>query len=299
MKPAPFTYHAPRSVEEAVAVLTRVGADGKVLAGGQSLVPILSMRLASFGHLVDINRVEGLDTIEVRADGVRVGALVRQARLEHSAEAYAGQPVLRHALVHVAHPAIRNRGTVVGSLAHADPAAELPAILALTGGLVEVVGPRGTREVPSADFFRGPLETSLAPDELAVAAHFGRCPDGTGTAFSEIVRRSGDYALAGVAAAVTVTDGVVSDARVSFVSLTPSPAVLDVSELVVGRETGEVDWAPAAEAVSDHVDPETDIHADADYRRLLAGELTRRVLARAAGRGAAGALSPELRGASA
>src|SRR5512132_802929 len=151
VKPAPFVYHAPRSVEEAVEVLGRVGHDGKVLAGGQSLIPILSMRLASPGHLVDINEVAGLDTIEVRQDAVRVGALVRHAQLEHSTEAYAGQPALRQAVAKVA-----------------DPAGEMPAILALTDGVVEAVGPRGDREIAAAEFFLGALETSLAVDELAV-----------------------------------------------------------------------------------------------------------------------------------
>jgi carbon-monoxide dehydrogenase medium subunit len=282
VKPAPFVYHAPRSVEEAVEVLGRVGHDGKVLAGGQSLIPILSMRLASPGHLVDINEVAGLDTIEVRQDAVRVGALVRHAQLEHSTEAYAGQPALRQAVAKVAHPAIRNRGTTVGSLAHADAAAEMPAILALTDGVVEAVGPRGDREIAAAEFFLGALETSLAVDELAVAARFGRFPAGTGTAFAETARRSGDYALAGVAAMVTVSDGVITQARTSFVSLTEVPSVLDVTETVKGSEPTATDWSEAVEVVRAHVQPETDIHASADYRRVLAGELARQVLAEAA-----------------
>jgi carbon-monoxide dehydrogenase medium subunit len=284
VKPAPFVYHAPRSVEEAVEVLGRVGHDGKVLAGGQSLIPILSMRLASPGHLVDINEVAGLDTIEVRQDAVRVGALVRHAQLEHSTEAYAGQPALRQAVAKVAHPAIRNRGTTVGSLAHADAAGEMPAILALTDGVVEAVGPRGDREIAAAEFFLGALETSLAVDELAVAARFGRVPAGTGTAFAETARRSGDYALAGVAAMVTVSDGVITQARTSFVSLTEVPSVLDVTETVKGSEPPMTDWSEAVEAVRGHVQPETDIHASADYRRVLAGELARQVLAEAAAR---------------
>ncbi len=147
MKPAPFEHHAPLTVEQAVSVLTEVGHDGKVLAGGQSLIPILNMRLASPAHLVDINRVAGLDTIEVTPAAVRVGALVRHAGLERSEEAYAALPLLRQALVNVAHPAIRNRGTTVGSIAHADAAGEMPAILALTDGVVEVAGPAGAREI--------------------------------------------------------------------------------------------------------------------------------------------------------
>lgn len=282
MKPAPFAYHAPRSVEEAVAVLAEVGRDGKVLAGGQSLIPILSMRLASPAHLVDINQVAGLDTIDVVEGAVRVGALVRHAQLERNTEAYAVQPALRQALRHVAHPVIRNRGTTVGSLAHADAAGEMPAILALTDGVVEAVGASGAREIAAADFFLGALETSLAPDELAVAARFGTFGAATGTAFAETARRSGDYALAGVAAAVTLADGVITHARASFVSLTEVPSVLDVTATVKGYEPAAADWSEAAEAVRAHVAPESDIHATADYRRMLAGELARRVLAEAA-----------------
>jgi carbon-monoxide dehydrogenase medium subunit len=287
VKPAPFVHHAPRTVDQAVAVLADVGHDGKVLAGGQSLVPILNMRLASPAHLVDINRVAGLDTVEVAPGSVRVGALVRQAALERSEQAYAAAPVLRRALGYVAHPVIRNRGTVVGSLTHADAAAELPAVLALTDGYVEAVGPAGSREVQWPDFFRGPLETCLAVDELAVAARFGRFPPGTGTAFTEVARRHGDYALAGVAVALTVTEGVVSGARVSFVSVTEVPSVLDLHDVLGGVEAdpSSAAWVAAAdaaaEAVREHVEPESDIHATADYRRMLAAELTRRALSQA------------------
>ena len=284
MKPAPFEHHAPRTVDEAVAVLAEVGHDGKVLAGGQSLIPILNMRLASPGHLVDINRIAGLDAIDVTPGSVRVGALVRHAALEHSEDAYAAAPVLRQALAHVAHPVIRNRGTTVGSIAHADAAGEMPAILALTDGVVEVAGPSGSRDIAWSDFFEGPLETSIGPDELAVAARFGRFVSGTGTAFAEMARRHGDYALAGVAVAVTVADRVVTGARASFVSLTDIPSVLDLGEPLGGveAEAASTGWATAVDAaaarVMAHVEPESDIHASAEYRRMLAGELTRRAL---------------------
>ncbi|MGW5242013.1 FAD binding domain-containing protein [Monashia sp. NPDC004114] len=287
MKPAPFVHHAPRTVDEAVATLAEFGHDGKILAGGQSLVPILNMRLATPGHIVDINRIAGLDTIEVSSASVRVGALVRHTALERSEEAYAASPVLREALGYVAHPVIRNRGTTVGSLAHADAAGELPAVLALTDGYVEAVGPTGIRDVHWPDFFRGPLETALGHDELAVAARFGRFAGGTGTAFEEVARRHGDYALAGVAVALTVTDGVVTGARASFVSVTEVPSVLDLGPVLgeVTAEPASAAWVAAvdaaAEAVRGHVEPESDIHATAEYRRMLAGELTRRALRRA------------------
>ena len=286
MKPAPFVHHAPRSVEETVAVLGEVGHDGKILAGGQSLIPILNMRLASPAHLIDINRVEGLSDITVEDGWVRIGALVRHQALERSEEAYAVQPILRQALRNVAHPAIRNRGTTVGSIVHADTAGEMPAILALTDGVVEMVGQAGRREASWGDFFLGALESSCGPEELTVAVRFGRFVEGTGTAFLESARRSGDYALAGVGVAVTVTDGTVSGARVSFVSVTDIPSVLDLDPHLRGVEPGSGEWDGAldavAEAVQAHVEPESDIHASAEFRRMLAGELTRRALTQAA-----------------
>ena len=282
MKPAPFVHHAPSTVGEAATVLGQVGHDGKVLAGGQSLVPILNMRLATPGHLVDINGVEGLDDIAVTDEAVRVGALVRHAALARSEQAYAALPLLRQATLNVAHPAIRNRGTTVGSIAHADPAGEMPAVLALCDGVVEAVSVRGTREIHWGDFFTGPLETTLHADELAVAVRFGRAPAGTRTAFRESARRHGDYALAGVGVMVTVVDGGVTAARASFVSVTDVPSVLDLGGVLAGTEPGSASWGSAvdaaAEAVRDHVQPEGDIHATSDYRRMLVGELTKRVL---------------------
>jgi carbon-monoxide dehydrogenase medium subunit len=282
VKPAPFVHHAPRTVEEAAAVLSEVGHDGKVLAGGQSLIPILNMRLASPGHLVDINRVEGIGSVEVTDDHVRIGALVRHAGLERSDEAYAALPLLRQALVYVAHPAIRNRGTAVGSIAHADAAGELPAVLALCDGVVEARSAAGVREISAADFFLGALETSLAAEELATAVRFRRFEPGTGTAFTELARRHGDYALAGVAAAVTVADGIITRVRAAFVSVTDIPSVLDLTDVLKGSEPFAADWEAAAEAVRTHVEPDGDIHATAEYRRMLVGELSRRALTEAA-----------------
>lgn len=282
MKPSTFVHHAPRSVDEALAVLAEYGHDGKVLAGGQSLIPILNMRLAAPGHLVDINRVVGLDAIEVTPDVVHIGALVRHAQLERHEGAFAHLPLLRQALVNVAHPVIRNRGTTVGSIAHADPSGEMPAVLALTSGYVDVASSRGTRPVAARDFFLGPLESCLEEDEMATGATFGRFPAGTGTAFAESTRRHGDYALAGVAAAVTVVDGVITAARASFVSVTPTPDVLDFGDLLAGIAPNDCDWAQASDMAIAHVDPDTDIHASADYRRLLVGVLVARVLAEAA-----------------
>ncbi|GAA3024772.1 xanthine dehydrogenase family protein subunit M [Streptosporangium longisporum] len=283
MKPAPFEYHAPRSLAEALQTLDDAGTGGKVLAGGQSLIPLLNMRLAAPAHLVDINRLDALAAVDVEAGGVRVGALARHAQVERSAPVAAAQPLLRRALRLVAHPVIRNRGTVVGSLAHADPAAELPAVLRLLGGSVRLARTGAVRDVPAAAFFTGPLESAIEPGELAVSAFFPAPPPRSGTAFHELARRHGDYALAGIAALVVLDDeGRIASATVAGVSLGPVPVLLDVTEALGGKPADSADWASAARAVRDGIDPEADIHATADYRRHLAGVLAERALRDAA-----------------
>ncbi len=283
MKPSPFAWSAPESLDEALAVLARVGGDGKVLAGGQSLLPMLNMRLAAPAHLVDINRLAELDHIRTSPEGVVVGALARHAAVERDEAAYAVQPLLRQALRLVAHPVIRNRGTTVGSIAHADPSGEMTAVLALTGGSVHVAGAQGNRDVPAADFFAGPLESSLTAGELALSATFPAFAPGSGSTFVEVARRHGDYAMCGVGAVVTVTDGVVASARAGFISVAPTPLVLDLTDAVRGAEPATADWAAAAELAAGQTDPEPDIHATADYRRQLVRVLTARALAAAAG----------------
>ncbi|KAB2343044.1 FAD binding domain-containing protein [Actinomadura rudentiformis] len=282
MKPSPFEYHAPRSLDEALGVLAEE-AGAKVLAGGQSLIPLLNMRLAAPAHLVDINRVAELDTIEVSERGVLVGALARHTVVERAADAARVQPLLREAIRHVAHPVIRNRGTVVGSLAHADPAAELPAVLAVLGGEVEAASARGRRTIAAGEFFLGPLESALDPDELAIAAFFPAAPPRTGTAFLETARRHGDYALAGVAALVTLDEDLrVSGARAGYLGVGAVPLVIDLAEPAAaaqaGRPPGTLDWSAAAAFARERVDPESDIHADASYRRHLVGVLTERAM---------------------
>ncbi|XVQ13750.1 FAD binding domain-containing protein [Spirillospora sp. CA-255316] len=280
MKPPPFDYHAPRTTAEALDTLAR--GEAKVLAGGQSLIPLLNMRLAAPARLVDINGLAELDTVEVTAEGVRVGALARHSRVERDAAAAAAQPLVRQALRHVAHPVIRNRGTVVGSLAHADPAAELPAVLAVLGGTVEAVSARGSRTIPAGEFFAGPLESSLREDELAVSAFFPAAPRLTGTAFAETARRHGDYAMAGVAAVVTLDDDLrVAAARAGYLSVGGAPVVLDLTvPAASAARTG--DWAEAAAYAAERLDPDGDLHASAEYRRHLAGVLTGRALRAAA-----------------
>ncbi|GLW96711.1 FAD binding domain-containing protein [Microtetraspora sp. NBRC 16547] len=283
MKPPPFEYHAPVSVSEALEALAATGPHGKVLAGGQSLIPLLNMRLVAPSHLVDINRIGELDTLTAGADGVRVGALARHATVERSTEAAAVQPLLRQALRLVAHPVIRNRGTVVGSLVHADPSAEMPAVLALLGGSVRLACLGGEREVAAADFFTGPMESAVEPGELAVSAFFPAPPPRSGTAFREVSRRHGDYAVAGMAALVTLDEDLrIASARVACVSVGPGPVVVDVSDACARRPAASVPWDAVAAAVRDRIDPEGDIHATAGYRRHLTGVLAERALKDAA-----------------
>lgn len=269
MKPAPFAWHGPAETGAAVALLAEHGPAAKVLAGGQSLVPLLAMRLTQPAHLIDINRVAELDTVTVDEGGVRIGALARHRRVERDDDAFRSQPMLRQALRYVAHPTIRNRGTCVGSLAHADPAGELTAVLAVCGGTVTLRSAAATRTVAAADFFLGPLTCVLAPDELAVSAHFPARPANAGTAFLEIARRHGDYALCGVAAAAEVgADGEPTRLRCGYLSVADVPLVLDLTQ------AWRADPAAAAQQAHDAVDPGTDLHATADYRRHLARVLT-------------------------
>ncbi len=207
-----------------------------MLAGGQSLVPVLAMRLAAPEHLVDINGIGELDTVVADSDGVTVGALARHSRVEHDAPANRVQPLLAQALRLVAHPTIRNRGTTVGSLAHADPAGEMTAVLALCGGSVTAVSSGGRRVIAAADFFLGPLESALRPDELATHAHFPALPRRAGSAFVEIARRNGDYALCGVGAIAELDElGVVRSLRCGYLSVSDTPLVLDLTRGMGGR----------------------------------------------------------------
>ena len=274
MKPAPFAYRRPGSLAEALTTLAGE-TNAKVLAGGQSLVPLLSMRLAAPAVLVDINGVPGLAGLEVDDAGVRVGALTRHADVLASPEARRVQPLLAMALQHVAHATIRNRGTTVGSIVHADAAAEMPMVLRLLEGSVDVASVRGRRTVPAAELFAGPLESTLAHDEIAVEAFFPGLAPGAGVAFQEISRRHGDYALVGVAAHVETDGGAVSRVRVGFVSVSDVPVVVDVTD-PVRDPAGD----PAAAALAE-LDPADDIHATAAYRAHLVKVLAPRVLAAA------------------
>ncbi len=280
VKPSPFTYHRPETLDEALAVLAEVGADGKVLAGGQSLLPVLSMRLAAPAHLVDVNRLPGLAHVRADADGVRVGALARHAAVERDEAAARVQPLLRQGLRLVAHPTIRNRGTTVGSLAHADPSGEMTAVLAVLRGRVTLLSASGRREVDAADFFVGPLESAAGAGELAVEAFFPASPPGSGTAFVEVARRHGDYAMCGVAAVVT-PEGDRVHARLSWISMGSTPPVATLDLPAPADPSQPRSWADAAAGAVEGLEPEGDIHATADYRLHLARVLTARALAQA------------------
>jgi len=292
VKPASFTYHRPTSVEEAARLLAELGDGAKVIAGGQSLVPLMNFRLAEPDHLVDVNALAGVDHVRVGEDAVEVGATLRTGGLRDPAVAEA-HPLLAAAAGWIAHPVIRNRGTVCGSLVHADPAAELPAVLALLDGAVEAVawrsGSLARRSVTATELFVGPFETSLDHDELVVAARFPRLAPGTGWAMDELARRHGDYALAGVALTVTIDGlGAPSGGRAAYLSCAPTPVVLDVGPALASAASPADDGggAPAGRAmeravydlVSGALRPTGDIHASADYRRHLAATLTVRSL---------------------
>ena len=279
MKPAPVDYVRPTTLVEACA---EVAADGaKVLAGGQSLVPLLSMRLAAPRLLVDLGGIPELDRIEVTDEGVRVGALARHSEVLAHAEACRVQPLLARALSHVAHPTIRNRGTTVGSLVHADSAAEMPAVLLLLDGWVDVVSHRGSRRIAAADLVVGPLESSLATDEIAVAAVFPALRSGAGVAFDEIARRRGDYAICGVAALVECDgDGAIVSARAGLIAVADTPVVVDLSAALAGAvNPSPALFDAAADLVATAVEPTADLHASADHRghllRVLIARVTR------------------------
>lgn len=279
MKPAAFEYFAPRNVEEAVALLNKHSDEAKVLAGGQSLVPLMNMRLARPGVIVDINRIGTLEYIVATPSALRIGALTRQRAAESSTLVADRCPLLRDALRLVGHAQIRNRGTVGGSIAHADPAAELTAVLTALGGDVTVRGRSGTRVIPASEFFVTYLTTALEAGELLTEVRFPTLPPGAGWSWMEISRRHGDFALAGVGVVVNLRGGVITDVRIALTGVGPTPVRASGAErLLTGRAPSEGLWVEAADAVRAAVEPDGDIHASAEYRRHVSGVLTQRAL---------------------
>jgi aerobic carbon-monoxide dehydrogenase medium subunit len=280
MKPPPFEYVAPRSLDEAVAALAEHGDEAKVMAGGQSLVPLLAFRLARPSVVVDVNRVAGLEGARLEGDTLELGALTRQRDVELLPGLRERCPMVVEAVEQIGHVAIRNRGTVGGSLAHADPAAEWTALALALDAELDLHGPGGTRTLPARDFLISYFTTALQPDEVLTRIRL-RVPNGrTGSCFLELARRHGDFAIAGVGALVSLgADDTVADARVALIGVGERAVRADAAERVLrGAEpTGDV-VAEAAAAVDGEIEPNGDIHASADYRRHVAGVLVRRAL---------------------
>jgi len=283
MKPPKFDYHAPASIDEAVALLARYGGEAKVLAGGQSLMPMLNFRLARPAALVDVNRIAALAYIREENGTVAFGAMTRQRTIEFSPVVAARLPLLREATRWVGHLPIRSRGTIGGSIAHADPSAEYPAVLTALGGEVVVQGPRGRRTVKAADLFETYLTTTLAAEELVVEVRLPAMPVGAGYAFEEFARRHGDFAIVGIAAMVVGRAGErCALARLASAGAGPVPVRLRAAEEILERDgLGAAAIEAAAARAAELVQPDADVHASAEYRRHLTRVLTGRALRRA------------------
>ncbi len=286
MKPPRFEYFAPTSVEEALALLAEHGEEAKVLAGGQSLVPLLNFRLVRPAYLVDLNEISGLDGIREEDGWLVIGGMTRQRALEQSTLVSERCPLLADAMPQIGHAQIRNRGTIGGSLAHADPAAELPAVVAALEGELVVRSRRGRRVVTPEKFFLAYLTTALEPAELLVEIRLPATPPRTGTAFLEVSRRHGDFALVGVAATVTLDEGgVCTRSAVALTGVGPTPVVARAAaQTLVGVTPTPAALEEVGRRVSASVRPDSDLHASHEYRKHVAGVLTRRALARAAER---------------
>lgn len=280
MKLPSFEYQRPTTIKEAVQMLADENGAAKIIAGGQSLIPILAFRLASPTVLVDLNGITGLDEIAISETGVTIGAMVRWRDLEKHHGLRKECPLVVAAVNHIAHYQIRNRGTIGGSIAHADPAAEMPGVVVTCDARVEVVGKNGVRQVNASDFFLGPLTTCLAPDEIVKAIHFPPWPQARRWAFDEFSQRRGDFAYAGVALYYDKSqDGRLENAHVGVIGATDIPRRLDsVEDALNGRKLDDSVVALAAKTASQSVEPDDDIHASAAYRRALVGTLVERAL---------------------
>ena len=285
MKPAPFEYLVPNSVEAALGFLREYGDDAKLLAGGQSLVPAMNFRLVQPGVLIDLNRLDELGYINPAAEGgLRIGAMTRQSRLERDSLIEERAPLVFEAASYIAHPQIRNRGTVGGSLAHADPAAELPVISLAHGARFKVASAAGERWIAAEDFFLGMFTTDLSPEEMLLEIELPAPQPKSGWAFLEVARRQGDYAMMGVAAVLTLdADGVCQQARLVYLNAGDGPvAARQAAEMLVGEaQSEELCEAAAAKAAAEEIDPPGNVHASPEYQRHLARVLTRRALQQA------------------
>jgi CO/xanthine dehydrogenase FAD-binding subunit len=278
MKPPPFDYHAPDSLDEAKSLLRDAGDEGKLLAGGQSLVPLMNLRLARPAVLIDLRRVPGLDGIEANGE-VRIGAMARHGRIQHSAELQSRVPMLTEAMRHVGHPAIRNRGTLGGSIAHADPSAEAPLVALALGAELIAASSGGNRSIPGDGFFDGPFMTVLADDEVLTEIVFPAAPAGSGWGFHEVARAHGDFALVAAAAVAVVEDGRLRDVRLAIAGAADRPTRIGAAESALeGAAWDEKARAHLGGVVRDAVSPASDSHASADYRKSVAAALAVRAL---------------------
>jgi aerobic carbon-monoxide dehydrogenase medium subunit len=282
MKLPPVGYEAPKTVSEAVDLLAEHQDLASVLAGGQSLIPLLALRLAHPAVLIDINGIDDLSGVSAAGGWVSVGAMTREYVAEESGTVADAVPLLAAALPLIGHEAIRSRGTVGGSLAHADPAAELPAVARALDAEFVARGPSGERVVPAAEWFEGYLTTSRGPDELLTEVRFPAAGPGTGVSFQEVARRHGDFAIVGLAASVTLSDGAISDARLAFAGLSDVPVrAADAEGLLAGQRPSAELFDEAARRATGGIDPPADLHGSAEYRKKIAATLVRRGLAAA------------------
>lgn len=281
VKPARFDYYDPRSLEEAADQLARADGDGKIMAGGQSLMPLMNMRLARPAVIVDINRVEGASYVNSWDGGLAFGATARQRSLEGGLVAER-LPILAKAAAHIGHVQIRSRGTICGSIAHADPAAELPAIARALDAEMDIQSTRGKRTIAAPEFFVDYLTTALQPDEILVETRFRGSPPGMEWSFMEVSRRHGDFAMVGVVAGLAAAQGQITDARLAYFGVGGTPVrCRDVEDSLRGQPAGEAAFAAAAAAIPSRLDPTDDLHATAAYRCSVAGVLTQRALTEA------------------
>jgi len=286
MKPPPFEYAAPTTVEEAVALLQKHDGEAMLLAGGQSLMPLLNMRFARPAALIDLNRVEGLAGIREEGGVLVIGAMTTKRAVERSSLVASRQPLLHAATTWIAHPQIRNRGTVGGSMAQADPAAEYPAVAVALDARFTLVGPDGARHVAAADFFVTYLTTARGEDEVLTEVRVPVLATGTGWSIQEVSRRHGDFAMVGAVTTLRIDGGRCADPRVVLFGVGPTPLRAAAAEqAIAGRAPAEDAFEAAGRAAGDALeDPISDVHASAEYRRHLAGVMTRRSLAEAASR---------------
>jgi carbon-monoxide dehydrogenase medium subunit len=283
MKLPPFEYEAPTTVAEATDLLAEHGDEASVLAGGQSLIPLLALRLARPEVLIDINRVDELSGVSAADGHVTIGAMTREYVAEESGTVADTLPLLAAALPLIGHEAIRSRGTIGGSLAHADPAAELPAVARALDAEFVVRGPSGTRVIPAAQWFDGYLTTSRRPDELLAEVRFPAAGPGTGVSFEEVARRHGDFAIVGLAASLVFSDGVINEARLAFAGVSDVPVrPAAAEELLAGERPSAELFDEAARRATEDLDPPGDLHGSSDYRKTVAAAVVRRGLRAAA-----------------